>query len=993
LGRINKTLIILAALALASACTTQKKRDDLSLVGKLWHNTTAHYNGYFNANELLVASIEQLEQQHQDNYNKTLEMYPYIAAENPQAVAQDLDKAMEKVSVVVNLHRVSNWTDDCYLLLGKAQFLKKDFESAEETLRYMVDEFAPAKMAKKDQQVKKSDKKVKKSSAKSKSKKRNVSEKERKKRIKEREKARKDYNRAVKKARKKGVKAPSREEFFGVTGTSAQETSQDEARQEEAPAEAPQDEIGMISISSGEEVAAPGDPDGYFLKHRPAYQEGVLWLAKTLIERDNYEGALRYMARLERDPKTFSDIRSQLAALQAYYFLKRKDYTQAIAHLNKAVETEKDRKYKARYAFIIAQLYQRAGQGEQAYAAFEKVLDHNPDFEMAFSAKLNLAQNAWYSGRGTAQEARDNLGKMLKEAKNAPYKDQIYFALAEIDLREGKREDAVKNLELSLKSSRQNRSQKAEAYLKLARLYYELEDYVPAKNYFDSTLQVLSSADDRFNEVERLSVNLTDIARHLTTIELQDSLLRIGRLSSEEKRALAYEIKKKRDEERRAQLIAQANSANDPSARLNRSSMPVAKAITPGATGAALAQNSDFFAYDDRKVKRGVRDFQRKWGSRPLQDNWRRSNNQSALDLLDVVASETATEKTLSDEEVNTILGNFPSTEDQINEAHFKIREAMYGLGSLYRERLNNYTKATEILEELNRRYPGSNYELDSWYFLYLSYSDLNNAAKSSEYRNKIIDKYPTSTYAKILQNPDYINELMSEERRLNNYYNEAYAAFQNGNFSEAYSKSNGAKEKFGASNALQPRFALLSAMCLGNLQGKDAYVEGLKEVLAKYPGAPEQTRAREILRLLGESGAALPGDVAEESSGQFQLEDDKLHYIIIVFKKDVSLDDSKVIVSDFNRKYHKLDNLKISNVYLGNTLEERLPIIVIRRYKDKAEAMRYYSGVKKNGADFLDQKKYPHEVFAVTQNNYREVLKNKTVDSYRIFFEANYLQ
>ena len=168
LKRIIKASLALAILSIISACTTQKSRSDMSALGELYHNTTAHYNGYFNAEELLAASIESLNQQHQDNYTKLLPMYEYVAAENPQSEAPGLDEAIKKVTVVVNLHRYSKWTDDCYLLVGKAQYLKQDYEAAEETFRYMVSEYSPEKM-KEREKVSKQDKKVKKKKKKKKS--------------------------------------------------------------------------------------------------------------------------------------------------------------------------------------------------------------------------------------------------------------------------------------------------------------------------------------------------------------------------------------------------------------------------------------------------------------------------------------------------------------------------------------------------------------------------------------------------------------------------------------------------------------------------------------------------------------------------------------------------------------------------------------------------------------------------------------------------------
>ena len=70
----------------------------------MYHNTTAEYNGYFNADVLMQESIFDLEVQHQDNYNNILPLYEYRAADNPKAVSEKLDRAIEKTSIVVALH-------------------------------------------------------------------------------------------------------------------------------------------------------------------------------------------------------------------------------------------------------------------------------------------------------------------------------------------------------------------------------------------------------------------------------------------------------------------------------------------------------------------------------------------------------------------------------------------------------------------------------------------------------------------------------------------------------------------------------------------------------------------------------------------------------------------------------------------------------------------------------------------------------------------------
>ena len=97
----------------------------------------------------MLVTFESLESNHQDNYNKLLPIYTYNKPDNPTSYYEDLDLAIEKVGRVINLHRPSHWVDDCYLLLGKAQYLKQDYEGAEQTFRYLIDEYPPEVFAQK----------------------------------------------------------------------------------------------------------------------------------------------------------------------------------------------------------------------------------------------------------------------------------------------------------------------------------------------------------------------------------------------------------------------------------------------------------------------------------------------------------------------------------------------------------------------------------------------------------------------------------------------------------------------------------------------------------------------------------------------------------------------------------------------------------------------------------------------------------------------------
>lgn len=992
----NTSLLLIGAFLLASACVTQKKKDDVSAIRKGYHNMTAHYNGYYNANVLIGESMAELNDQYKDNYSKVLPVYEYVAADNPKAVAEKCDKAAEKVSVVINLHRVSHWTDDCYLLLGQAQYLKQDYESAEETFEFMTAEFNPKEMAKRDAKSKASKKRkqaVKQGKASPKASddgeeevKLTKKEKEKlaKKKKKQREKERKKKMKAAKK-RKKGKKPSGKkpdEDKAEPKAEKKKKAEKEKEEEEEAPEVEPLPAPGSISLGDLGPKVVESDPENYFMKHRPAYQEGLLWMARTYIERDNFTNAERLLSDLENSPTTFEDVRREVATAKAHFYLTQKKYAQAVEPLNAAIKLTEDKPTRARLSFILGQVQQLQKNPEAAFAAFQEVVKNQPPYEMEFAARLNMAL-----ANSVADESVKQLEKMLKDEKNAEYKDQIYYSLAQIALEKGDKKEGIKNLELSLQHSSRNVSQKADSYLLLADLYFEDENYVKSKLYYDSTLIVMTNADERFNRVSSLAQNLQGIAQNIQTIQTQDSLLNISRMTDEERKELAAKLKKERDEE----LLRQAKEKAKMAAGNSISPADIKAGFQPPTAGS----NSKFWAYNDRDVKQGVKDFQRKWGSRTLQDNWRRSNQQSIGDITDELA-DAKPGGALTDEDINEILKDVPDTPEEIAGADRQIEAAYFALGSLYRDKLQHYQKSVEALEELLRRYPETQYQLDALYYLYLSYSDLGDEANKQLYFDKIVNGYPTSNYARILKDPTFMQQVQAKENKLNNYYDETYDSFQKRQYQVAYDRITKVGELFGT-NKLQPRFALLSAMCVGNLQGREKYVESLKNVVAQYPAEPEASRAKEILRLLGENIGSGPGQqrdlpAGEGQVGEYKVGDDQLHYVIVVFNNDVTLNDAKIVITDYNTKYHNLQKLRMNNIFLGDG-DNKKPIIAIRRFKDKTEAMDYYNTTKKNKKDFLDEAKYQFDVLPISQDNYRELLKAKTLDDYRTFFETNYLK
>ncbi len=979
LKKTKKIGAYLLVVFLVTACTTQKKRGDLTKFQKFYQNTTSEYNGYFNANILYEESLLKMNEQVQDNYNKVLPVYKYTEAGNPKAVAEDLDEAVKKVSVVVSLHRQSDWVDDCYLLMGKSLFLKQDYETAQEALEYLVAAYNPQALAKKQSRKrKKADKKASRTTKGKKEKKKEVekSKKDRKKEIEKKKKSRKKELKAKKKARAKGKKVTSAPKMSKEEKAKAAKAAADKKLAEQEAADK------KSEAAAEAEAKAAAEKTNYFLKHRPCYQEGVLWLAKTYVKRDDYIRAEFLFEELAEAPNTFDDIKAQLAPAMADFYLQQKKYDEAVNPLNQAVEYAKDKNDKARYAFILAQIHQNAGRNVEALASFEQAKKYSNNYELEFSAELNVLKNSWATGRLTEAQVQKDLEKMLKEAKNSEYQDQIYFVLADIALKAGNKPKAIEYLAQSLETNSLNQAQKGESHFLLANLYYEAEEYVKAKSNYDAALGALSKNDERYPEVERLAKGLTDIVKNIEIIALQDSLLKVSDMSPEEKRKLAANIKKQQADDK----LAAAKATNAKSAASRPSNIP---------TGVPQTGNSNFFAYNDKAKKKGYREFQKRWGGRfEAEDDWRRSNRPS-VSINDNIADVSSYEEALTEEEITQMLAGVPATDAAKQQANDKVMTALFELGTLYRDRLKNNQKAILTLEELNTRYPDSRHELESWYFLYLAYADMGDNGKKREYFDKILKKYGNTIYARVLKDPDYLSKTEDKESKINSYYDETYAMFTGGKYTQVKSRVEKVNRLFGGNNSHQPRFALLDAMSSGALKdggGKEVYVKKLKALIGKFPNTDEEKRAKEILRLLGDKSALEGGLLDKEKMDNlnkvFRVEEDKVHYGIVVFDEKVDLNKVKANISDYNRKNHKLDRLRISNIYLGS--DTNRPVIIVRKFKDKKIAMKYYNGVVSDLKDFISVK-VGFDLFVVNQYNYRQILRKKSVDDYRLFFAENY--
>ncbi|MBK7288690.1 MAG: hypothetical protein IPI95_17400 [Flavobacteriales bacterium] len=354
--------------------------------------------------------------------------------------------------------------------------------------------------------------------------------------------------------------------------------------------------------------------------------EAKIWLARTAIELEQYSKAQSTLDEVKGQkvlPKKFPH--DQLSAVQADVDIHRGKVDDAIINLEHAVQIAKKKKDRIRWSFILAQLYQLKGQEDKAIAMYNKVARMGAPYEMGFHAQIF---QALAFDRGDSKALRQKLARMLRDEKTVDHFDMIHYALADLDLKENKRNEAIAQLKMSTRTSTVDTRQKAKSFLKLADLYFDDKKYPPAQQYYDSTSTLLAEDNPRFDEVKTRAEVLGDLVVQLNVIAREDSLQAFAKLDPEERKKRIRDLIKDREQQEEVDKQA-ADDARDIVA-----STPLTPK-TPGTPGSSGA----WYFYNPTQVARGIADFKKKWGNRPNDDDWRRSD-KSGTALVDVAEEE-----------------------------------------------------------------------------------------------------------------------------------------------------------------------------------------------------------------------------------------------------------------------------------------------------------------------------------------------------------------
>ncbi|MBI2258722.1 MAG: hypothetical protein HYU67_07465 [Flavobacteriia bacterium] len=669
----------------------------------------------------------------------------------------------------------------------------------------------------------------------------------------------------------------------------------------------------------------------------------------------------------EKKAEFTKDCKRLFALTKAELLISEEEYEKAIDEIKIALAFTKKSNQKARLNFLLAQLYQKQAKDPDAVKHYTKLLKQNAPFEMAFTARINRAI------LGGDSKLKNELIKMLRDQKNADYKDQLYFALAEIAYKEGDKELCKTNLNKAIFYSTANNRQKAQCYERLGDFSYEEKNYVYAQKYYDSCVQIMPETYKNAFVVKNKSENLKALVIAVETAQFQDSVLRLSELSPEEQIRFAEKLIKKikEDEERKKRLEEE------------KLKLLQAKQLAD----AESKSKTKFFWNNSKTRTEGLETFRKVWGQRENEDDWRRNdkikwsvdNIENPNDSLAENQENNEVKDTLS---VETLIKNIPIGDSSKTAAYTILFNALFDAGIIYKDQLNEEKLASQQFEKIVNRGIENKLVPMALFQLYKIY-ETKDPNIAFTYKEKIILQYPQSDFAKYLNDPEYF----VKQKQLENLNEEDFVKtldrYNRGLYSLVISNSEDIIENQ-INNPYRSKYMLLTAMAVGQTTSNKKEIKPLlNRIVAEYPGTNEQKRANELLLIL-EKGVSPFQESNFNKEFIYKYEEGVEHWVIIFLPKNQNSMLTKTKIVDYNKSFFSKDKLNVSSKIFGNDQS----VIVIKTFNEYT-AKEYMREFKSSQTDLMDLQN--EKMFSITQENLKLLFETQKLQEYEDFFTEFY--
>lgn len=720
--------------------------------------------------------------------------------------------------------------------------------------------------------------------------------------------------------------------------------------------------------------------------------EATLWIIKSYVLLGKAKDAEAIIGLLNNDPDFPPKLQASLHEVSAYVYIRVEKYKIAAENMEKALPLAKGSYKKARYHYILGQLYAELGDRNKAREHYKIVTKGSPPYEMAFNAKINLARNYDPANKSEVRSARKYLKSMLKDDKNAAYFAQVYYELGLIEKKEGNLDLAIENFKLSSQNNRANSDQKALVFLAMADIYFSRPDYTNAQIYYDSAVYFLKP---EFKDYERLKAKqevLSELIKNLILIRREDSLLNLANLPQKEIDALVEKAIK--DDERRKEEAKKKEDKKGPTINPVVPNNPFNPPVSSG---------GNFYFNDPMQVARGYNEFVSRYGERPNVDNWQFNSIAAKFTFEEGDGEEGDGKKEdpgkgeIKPEMPKDSAGfaryqyikDIPFTPEAKKSSKERIAAAYLKVGEIYYEQLKDYPEAEKAFQSFLNLY-GDHAEVPkALFYMYKIRSAGNQVDEANKYKARLITEFPNSVYSKYLTQEQDPNEPEEEgiDPKIINAYKSAYESYKAGNFRGVLeAKKSFDKTYYGT--VIQPKFDLLEALSYARIDSVATCIRLLEALVANYPTTAQGLEAQQILEAYKRKSSV--SGIEEVTKVKYSYIPENKHYFIMLMpeRKTVSMNQIKARFSDFNKKQMPDGTFAVEELLVG----ER-QFLVVKEFAN-AEAADNYRQLVLSDADFVKSLAAPGaDFFVCDPKNLGLMVVNSDLEGLLKFTKTYYIQ
>lgn len=738
--------------------------------------------------------------------------------------------------------------------------------------------------------------------------------------------------------------------------------------------------------------------------------EAGIWLARSYTGLKWYYEAEDVLSKVNNDSLPNKFVPSYSSAY-GNLLVEQERYREAVPHLTATIKNEKNRKQKVRQYYLLGQVYQQLEDNTKAYNTYGKVIRMNPVYELELNARIKQTEVMPVQN---SDKIISRLRRMSRNGKNKEYLDQIYYALGNVYLKKQDTIQAITEYQKGVEKSTRNGIEKGMLQLKLGDVLWTIGRYKEAQSAYSDAISLIDKTHPDFTQLTKRSEVLDELVKYADAVQLQDSLQYLASLSEEDRIEAVIKVMEEEARKEKEAREAEERKLLEEERAVEGEDVPF---TPPTVTSPVASGEAAWYFYNPQIVVRGKVEFERTWGRRKLEDNWRRKNKTVVnLDEFEAVnydepeeteevaelseeGSTTSEETTDDGKDIQYYLRQIPLTEEAMAESNAILSEALYNLGIIFKDKLGDFPSAEHYFTRLLSQFPKFQQNDNALYHLFLMYSLWDKPQEASTYKNKLLTQYPYSKYSLILSDPEFVQNALYGKHREDSLYAQTYGAWQTGSYHKIHANYKISSDKYPAGKH-RPKFIFFNAMAHLQEGDTEEFLTGLKEVVTTYPENEITDIAAHILKGLQE-GRTLAGtsnplgtiwerrltelkpeeSVPESELPPFDTKRDTRYFFMLAYE-DGKVNENLLLyeIAKYNFSSFVVKNYDITFEHEGG-----IGMLQIRPFINYNEARQYMHQLYNNKD--MGEKLKGLRAIVISEENYELLVKFYSFDKYEEFY------